>query len=104
MISQESSGSVQNDVNAEADLGDQGLRASSDEDKDNMTPAQSRRKAQNRAAYAFLVHLGLHSPINKQNVDNEHSGNAKNDMLKIWNSNFDQVKLSPRIFSQTTSA
>ena len=55
VISQESSGSMPNDANAEADLGDQGLRGSSDEDKDNMTPAQSRRKAQNRAAYAFSL-------------------------------------------------
>ena len=42
---------VPNDISAEADYGDQGQRGSSDEDKDNMTPAQSRRKAQNRAAY-----------------------------------------------------
>ncbi|KAL9125430.1 MAG: hypothetical protein Q9217_005365 [Psora testacea] len=46
----ETSGSLSNDVNIEGEFGDQALRGSSDEDKDNLTPAQSRRKAQNRAA------------------------------------------------------
>lgn len=45
----ESSGSIGNDMNTDADF-DQIRGGSSEEDKDNLTPAQSRRKAQNRAA------------------------------------------------------
>ena len=56
MVTYESSGSISNEVNAEADFGDQAQRGSSDDDKDNMTPAQSRRKAQNRAAYALSTY------------------------------------------------
>ncbi|KAL9100694.1 MAG: hypothetical protein Q9163_003958 [Psora crenata] len=50
LIPFESSGSLSNEMTAEGDFGDQAMRGSSDEDKDNLTPAQSRRKAQNRAA------------------------------------------------------
>ncbi|MCJ1461981.1 hypothetical protein MMC07_000581 [Pseudocyphellaria aurata] len=39
-----------NEMSAELDMYDQAQGRSSDEDKDNLTPAQSRRKAQNRAA------------------------------------------------------
>lgn len=47
----DSSGSGSNDVLGDVEF-DQTQRAgSSDDDKDNLTPAQSRRKAQNRAAY-----------------------------------------------------
>ncbi|MCJ1270766.1 hypothetical protein MMC22_010663 [Lobaria immixta] len=39
-----------NDMSGDLDIYDQAQGRSSDEDKDNLTPAQSRRKAQNRAA------------------------------------------------------
>ena len=39
-----------NDLSGDPDGYDQGQGRSSDDDKDNLTPAQSRRKAQNRAA------------------------------------------------------
>ena len=46
---QDSAGSVTTDMNADFEY-NQEQRGSSDEEKDNLTPAQSRRKAQNRAA------------------------------------------------------
>lgn len=39
-----------NELSGDLDGYDQGQGRSSDDDKDNLTPAQSRRKAQNRAA------------------------------------------------------
>lgn len=48
---------MQMDMNA-----DEMRRGSNSDDDDNMTPAQSRRKAQNRAAYVFRSPTYLHSP------------------------------------------
>ena len=48
-ISMLSNGSVDSGIALDMDDG-QGGRRSSSEEKDNLTPAQSRRKAQNRAA------------------------------------------------------
>ncbi|KAG8534365.1 uncharacterized protein KY384_001210 [Bacidia gigantensis] len=52
MMRYDSSGSMPNETNTEVDFGEQqgGRAGSSDDEKDNLTPAQSRRKAQNRAA------------------------------------------------------
>lgn len=52
----EGSGSISNEVLPDTESGEQAMSRSSDgdEDKDNMTPAQSRRKAQNRAACVQL--------------------------------------------------
>ena len=51
----ESSNSLPNDVVIDPEYDQAQGRGSSDDDKDNLTPAQSRRKAQNRAAYDFLI-------------------------------------------------
>ena len=55
MMYLEDSESMPRDVNPEGDFAEQALRGSSDEDKDNLTPAQSRRKAQNRTAYGLCM-------------------------------------------------
>jgi len=48
----DSSGSISQEVIGDAEYDQNpGRGGSSDDDKDNLTPAQSRRKAQNRAAY-----------------------------------------------------
>lgn len=47
----DSSSSLPNDGSVDQEYDQAPGRGSSDEDKDNLTPAQSRRKAQNRAAY-----------------------------------------------------
>lgn len=39
------------DIQADFEIYEPGQGRSSDDEKDNLTPAQSRRKAQNRAAY-----------------------------------------------------
>lgn len=46
----------------ELDTYDQAQGRSSDEEKDNLTPAQSRRKAQNRAAYDTFLLFPSSSP------------------------------------------
>lgn len=43
--------SLSQELTGDVDLDQAPGRGSSDDDKDNLTPAQSRRKAQNRAAY-----------------------------------------------------
>lgn len=47
----ESSNSLASEVIVDPEYDQAPGRGSSDDDKDNLTPAQSRRKAQNRAAY-----------------------------------------------------
>jgi AP-1-like transcription factor len=60
---------------------DSNRRGSNSDDDDNMTPAQSRRKAQNRAAYA--LHLPpIHKKCSNTSLDNAHSANAKSAMSK----------------------
>lgn len=46
----DSSGSISNEVLGDVEFDQAPRGGSSDDDKDNLTPAQSRRKAQNRAA------------------------------------------------------
>ncbi|CAA9965384.1 bZIP transcription factor [Pyrenophora teres f. maculata] len=59
-------GSVDSGIGAEFDDGRGSRTRSSSEEKDNLTPAQSRRKAQNRAAYvlcsAYLFLLSIAYP------------------------------------------
>lgn len=55
--------SIDGDVNQFADPG---VDRSSSEEKESMTPAQSKRKAQNRAAYVICSHLGLWSDTGSQ--------------------------------------
>ena len=43
------------DMPADFEIFEQGQGRSSDDEKDNLTPAQSRRKAQNRAAYVYAI-------------------------------------------------
>lgn len=50
---------------------------SSSEEKESLTPAQSRRKAQNRAAYVH-VEIMLQGHSLKPVTDNAPSGNARN--------------------------
>jgi hypothetical protein len=47
-------GSVDSGLGADLDDGQPNQTRSSSEEKDNLTPAQSRRKAQNRAAYVSI--------------------------------------------------
>jgi AP-1-like factor len=48
-------GSVDSGIGADLEDGQASRTRSSSEEKENLTPAQSRRKAQNRAAYVLFV-------------------------------------------------
>lgn len=73
-------------------------RRSSSEEKDNLTPAQSKRKAQNRAAYvqsshqkqnALYVRVISHTTNQSYlHADNELFAKEKNDMSKILKPSF----------------
>ena len=80
----ESSTSLANEVVIDQEY-DQGQgRGSSDDDKDNLTPAQSRRKAQNRAAYETLSLSSICCA--KESPGNEHFESEKKDMSKTSSS------------------
>jgi hypothetical protein len=49
-------GSIDSGIGADLDDGQASRTRSSSEEKESLTPAQSRRKAQNRAAYVLLLH------------------------------------------------
>jgi AP-1-like factor len=49
-------GSVDSGIGADLEDGQGSRNRSSSEEKESLTPAQSRRKAQNRAAYVLLIH------------------------------------------------
>lgn len=53
-MSQAIPGETSLDIQADFEIYEPGQGRSSDDEKDNLTPAQSRRKAQNRAAYVRL--------------------------------------------------
>jgi hypothetical protein len=55
---------------------------SSSEEKESLTPAQSRRKAQNRAAYAPKAKIPTTIGLLIKSTVNGPFGSAKNDMLK----------------------
>jgi hypothetical protein len=48
-------GSLDSGLGGDVDDGRASRTRSSSEEKESLTPAQSRRKAQNRAAYVFLI-------------------------------------------------
>jgi AP-1-like factor len=50
-------GSVDSGIGADLEDGQASRTRSSSEEKENLTPAQSRRKAQNRAAYVLPSHI-----------------------------------------------
>ena len=56
---------------------------SSSEEKDNMAPAQSKRKAQNRAAYVMSRHLLLRSMASTEESD-IRPRNCKTDMHSTY--------------------
>src|SRR5450432_356741 len=62
--------------------GDQARQGSNSDDED-MTPAQARRKAQNRAAYVSqLLKASFWSVTNPRPIASEPFANGKNDTLK----------------------
>ena len=85
------------------DMNDDSMRrGSNSDDDDNMTPAQSRRKAQNRAAYVPLISLLyplpsslIQNPSNALYPANEPSANAKSATSKTSKPNSRPSKKQP---------
>lgn len=75
-------GSVDSGLGAELEDGQPNQTRSSSEEKDNLTPAQSRRKAQNRAAYVVLLSLLVSQHVLTRVPASAHSASAKNAMSK----------------------
>ena len=81
-------------------------RRGSSEEKDNMTPAQTRRKAQNRAAYVCWLAYSVRVRVKMLtcNTDNARSASAKSDMLGIWKPSSTCSQPQPHPYNQTMSA
>ncbi|KAH8623774.1 hypothetical protein IG631_21479 [Alternaria alternata] len=101
-------GSVDSGLGAELEDGQPNQTRSSSEEKDNLTPAQSRRKAQNRAA-CVLFPSHPYRRLAGKNADlrvtaSAHSASAKNAMSR--SSRRSSRPSSPALapFNQTTSA
>jgi AP-1-like factor len=98
-----SSGSHGSDPNTE--FNDEATRrGSNSDDDDNMTPAQSRRKAQNRAASASTRILFFTAQPANNPADKEPSVSAKSGMLKTSKPNLPSSKRTLPTWPKKTSA
>jgi len=112
--------SANNGFEMPADMNnDEMRRGSNSDDDDNMTPAQSRRKAQNRAAYvpflsrilsrmsspSYILKYDQHSykPSLTNQSANEPSANAKNATLKTSKPNSQTFRRTPKRSPSKTS-
>lgn len=94
--------SVDSGLGGEFDESTAARARSSSEEKDNLTPAQSRRKAQNRAAYA--PSLCCKDAIADLDVANAPSASARNAMYAISKPSSTPLKTTHIRSNQTTSA
>jgi hypothetical protein len=78
-------------------------RSSSEEKEANLTPAQSRRKAQNRAAYVPAMIVVVKTLLTPD-VVNAPSANAKNAMYATSKPSSTPSKATHILCSRTTSA
>lgn len=79
-------------------------RRSDSVDKEPLTPAQSRRKAQNRAAYVFKNSLLMRLKLTSVLTDRGPSANAKSDMSEISRRNSTSSLPQHHHYNPTTSA
>jgi hypothetical protein len=71
-------GSVDSGLGADLDEGRASRTRSSSEEKESLTPAQSRRKAQNRAAYVMRPPSLIVGLLADPGVDSALSASARN--------------------------
>jgi hypothetical protein len=75
-------GSVDSGIGGEMEDSRASRTRSSSEEKESLTPAQSRRKAQNRAAYVVFLQSHASRVMTNRGAANEPSANARSDTSK----------------------